>query len=241
MGTPSGDSGTSSDSGTVPTAPPACYVLEDAGGNGQYAVSRVPPAGGAPVVLQTFGGPQYLHSVHTLVWFDNRWFFGDGWQVWSLVPGNANATLVGNGLVMVVIDGKLAVQPYFNAEWTYYDNALDFLAGNPSWVGYEVWDPGSRAGSDGGATIYGSSHSTSTVEVIDTLADSTTVLALENYDTWVWGIGVLNGHVHLLDDGRQAPNGDTLLRSFDPVTGAEQSRVVIATAMGAQGLWCGAR
>lgn len=93
--------------------------------------------------------------------------------------------------------------------------------------------------------LYTAWHSTNELDVYDpTTGAYLHTLPLDDFDTWVWGISMVGGQVHVIDDGRGAymANG-TRIASFDPVTGANTGNVFIDFAgtefgPGPAGLWC---
>jgi hypothetical protein len=95
-----------------------------------------------------------------------------------------------------------------------------------------------RLGVDG-ADVYGAWHSTNVIDVHDLLTGGQIrTISLEDWDTWVWGVSVAGGKLHLIDDGREYP--DPRIASFDPVSGALLERVLLSTLSGRpSGLWCG--
>lgn len=96
-----------------------------------------------------------------------------------------------------------------------------------------------------GTTLYGAWHSTHELEVFDLrdLGADPRIIPLEGFDTWVNGIGVAGGMIHVLDGGRQLPGARTQrLARFDG-DGRALSEVRIpsdALGAGASGLWCDA-
>lgn len=94
-----------------------------------------------------------------------------------------------------------------------------------------------------GDKIYGAWHSTSEIEVFSAVDGSPIdILQIPDWDTWVWGISVAGGMVHLIDDdrGNYAGQGVRIAR-YDKVTGAFIDHVFLpdgAMSQGSSGLWC---
>ena len=92
-----------------------------------------------------------------------------------------------------------------------------------------------------GDLLYGAWHSTNSVEIVD-LASGATVrsLELEDYDTWVSGLGVAGGMIHLLDDGRSGehPTGDRWISRFDELSGDMVNEVDLGSLPHPVGLYC---
>ena len=90
-----------------------------------------------------------------------------------------------------------------------------------------------------GDQVYGAWHSTSEIDVHDRLTGARLrTVALEGWDGWVWGIGVHDGFIHLLDGDFSEP----YVARFDGVTGELLAEVVLENLdydHKPTGLWCG--
>jgi len=87
--------------------------------------------------------------------------------------------------------------------------------------------------------VYGAWHSTSEIEVYDRLTGALLrTVPLEGWDGWVWGIGVHDGLIHLLDGDFSEPR----VARFDGETGELLAEVVLENLdydHKPTGLWCG--
>ena len=95
-----------------------------------------------------------------------------------------------------------------------------------------------------GNTLYGTSHSTD--EVMTHAVATGALLSripLQNFDTWVRGIGVAGGYLHLIDGGGGLPNQtEPRIARFD-MGGQNVSNVTVvghAWSHNPTGLWCDA-
>jgi hypothetical protein len=98
-----------------------------------------------------------------------------------------------------------------------------------------------------GGEVFAAWHSTDTIDVHDVnTGELLRSIPLEGWDTWVWGMSVTDGELHLSNhfvDDSEAPRDAQPIVSFDPVTGARLNEVrisVFPTVYGfaASGLWC---
>ncbi len=140
-------------------------------------------------------------------------------------PSTGSISVTWDGTWYLVAGSDLAAYPDWSA----------LIAGRAAWTasasGY------SRVGAgDGG--LFGAWHSTESVRVLDPVTgDYLSTLELEDYDTWVWGIGYAGGYLHLIDDGRQE-SYQRIVR-FDPDTGEQIDFISFAgTGWDPHGLWC---
>ncbi len=95
-----------------------------------------------------------------------------------------------------------------------------------------------------GDQVYGAWHSTDEIVVRDLRSDADVdVIPLEGFDTWVWGLGVTDQFLHVIDDGRGAHNTDGVheISRFDRATGERVSSVRLrrpGAAFFPSGLYC---
>ncbi len=96
-----------------------------------------------------------------------------------------------------------------------------------------------------GDVLYSSGHAPDELERTQ-LPEMTDLgsIPLEDFDTWVWGMSVVNGVLYLIDDGRGESGtvwASTRLLSFDTETGARLGHVYLDDAYEWNGLTCEAR
>ncbi|MDP2310677.1 MAG: hypothetical protein Q8P18_31965 [Pseudomonadota bacterium] len=94
-----------------------------------------------------------------------------------------------------------------------------------------------------GTDVYGAWHSDHELPVQDLLTGVVTRwIVLEGWDTYVWGMSVAGGKLHLIDAGGQTPEGETTqyrISSFDRTTGEWRETVRLGNLTGRpSGLWC---
>ncbi len=93
-----------------------------------------------------------------------------------------------------------------------------------------------------GDELYCAWHSTDSVEVYGLTTGDHRTVGLEGYDTWVWGVSLAGGRLHLVDDGRADPEiHDARVVAFDPYTGERLNEVILEGFPGGvrpSGLWC---
>lgn len=95
-----------------------------------------------------------------------------------------------------------------------------------------------------GSTVYGAWHSTNLVRTYPrSTGDQSGYITLSDWDTWVRGMSVANGMLHLVNDdrGTYAGSGVRIAR-FDPATGTLLDHVFLtgtsAYSHKPSGLWC---
>jgi hypothetical protein len=90
------------------------------------------------------------------------------------------------------------------------------------------------------ALVYGAWHSTSEVQVYDASSGfELETIRLDDWGTWVWGMSIAGGMLHLIDDARNhsyTGSGVRIAR-FDPATGDLIDHTFIDGPR-ASGLWC---
>ncbi len=106
---------------------------------------------------------------------------------------------------------------------TFYDTFLDAASGTSALEVEATEATSSSRFTVADELAYIAHHSADSVEVVS-LPDGASVrsIPLEDYDTWIWGMSVVDGVLYLLDDGRAEGSSDVIrIVSFDVETGAQ--------------------
>lgn len=137
--------------------------------------------------------------------------------------------------------GGIVVLPSRERDIWYYPSFADLAAG----AGGEVLDAsylGTRMtiADDVAFTTW---HAGSTVRLAPVEGeDDLDGLVLEDFDTWIWGLSVVDGTLYVLDDGRSDDHpGVTRIVAFDVETGDQLGFVALDGGYTFQGLDCRAR
>ncbi|MEN0065309.1 MAG: hypothetical protein AAGA48_24400 [Myxococcota bacterium] len=121
-----------------------------------------------------------------------------------------------------------------------YSTSADVVADNISdFVPETGWFTRSQVR---GNLVFGAWHATDAIEVWDVATgQEEPTIFLEDYDTWVWGIGISGTYLHVLDDGREIlPTWTPRLARFD-MNGAAVNYVHLDGVNWddePKGLWC---
>ncbi len=89
--------------------------------------------------------------------------------------------------------------------------------------------------------VYGAWHTTTEFNVYDAASGvEMETVPLTDWDTWIWGMSVAGGMLHLIDDARTDAYGDLgeRIARYDPETGAFIDHTFVNLPSSASGLWC---
>ncbi|MCB9745700.1 MAG: hypothetical protein H6740_24210 [Alphaproteobacteria bacterium] len=159
--------------------------------------------------------------------------------------GTANA-YGGDGPGSIASDGSALYTAYDSADLARYPDVAALAAGTPDLVLNRPFNASRYAAADG--ELFGAWHSTDEVDVVDSGTGAhLRTLSLEDWDTWVQGMSVVDDTLYLVDDERSDNYSGRGVRiaAYDKQTGTLQANVFLPGVNSQagyshkpSGLWC---
>ena len=217
--------------------PAGCFTVKTLGGGyGTGAVAQIPMPAAEPLnVLPLVGAAYGVDQILDLAWMDGTWFACDGSSLWIIdgVTGQVERQI--GCYTLAEVDGRLWVQP---SQWSaigfeVYDYALDVSVQSPTETIPNVFQANYSRTGGGVGVLYAVWHAADLVDVYDPVTGTTSVIPLEGFDDWTYGLEEEGGVLRVLD-------GDAVIHRFDAITGNAQQQQELGNGNGydLRGLWC---